>query len=91
MTVTLKLQPTLDSRLRELAKASGLSVEEYLARLIERSMPAVRADAAVALLEGWRRKDATADRDEIARRREEWAAFKSGMNEGHSSSRLLFP
>ena len=63
MTVVLEFEPALDARLRELARASGLTVEKYLASLIERSLPAVRSSAAVALLEGWEKEDATADRD----------------------------
>ena len=91
MTVTLELKPALDARLRELARASGLTVEKYLARLIERSVPALSGHAAIALLDEWGKEDATADRDELAKRRKEWTAFKAAMNEGHSSDRLLFP
>lgn len=91
MTVTLEIQPALDARLRELAKASGLTVEEYLASLIERSVGAARNDAAVSLLEAWGKEDATTDRAEIARRRADWTAFKAAVDRTRSSDRHLFP
>ena len=91
MTFKLNLRPELDAQLREAAKASGLTVEEYVARLIEESVPVRRSEAALALLDAWEQDDATDDPEVLERRSCEWASLKSAMNEGHSSRRILFP
>ncbi len=91
MTVELKLRPELDVQLRGLAEANGLTIEEYLATLIEDSLPKGRPDTALALLEAWKEEDATDDPEELERREIEWTAFKDALNEGHSSDRILFP
>ena len=91
MTFKLNLRPDLDAQLRESAEASGLTVEEYLSRLIEESVPVRRSEAALALLDAWEREDATDDREELDKRRRDWMSLKAAMNEGHSSGRILFP
>ena len=58
MTVTLELEPAMESRLRETAARAGLPVEEYLYSLVakeipEEPMPRTGAEA----LAYWRRHD----------------------------------
>ncbi len=91
MTFNLNLRSELDARLREDAAASGLTVEQYLAQLIETSVPVCRSEAALALLDAWEKEDATDDREELEKRRADWTEFKTALNEGHSSKRILFP
>ena len=91
IVVRLNLKPELDALLRERAAASGLTVEEFLSRLIEETVTVRRTDTALSLLTAWGEEDATDDREELERRRGEWASFKDAMNEGHSSDRTLFP
>jgi hypothetical protein len=91
MTVTLDLKPELDALLQDLARASGLTVEEYLQRWIEESVPPRDNRSAVALLERWAAEDSTQDPAELESRRSEWRAFKAAMNEAHSSDRILYP
>ena len=90
MTVTLELKPDLDRRLRELARASGLAIEAYLVELIENTLPTRRSKAAVELLGKWAEEDATRDPDELEARESEWKSLKAGLNESHSSDRVLF-
>ena len=91
MTVKVNLRPELDAQLKERAAASGLTVEEYLSRLIESVVPTCRSETAVSLLDSWKREDATDDREELEKRRTDLASFKTAINEGHSSDRILFP
>ncbi len=91
MTVTLELKPDLDRRLRQLARASGLAIEAYLVNLIETAAPNRRNKAAVELLGEWAEEDATSDPEELEAREGEWESLKAGLNEGHTSDRVLFP
>ncbi len=91
MTVNLDLRPEISAQLREAAKARGLTVEEYLSRLIKEAVPMHRSEAALCLLDAWEEEDATEDGAEIEKRRNEWTSFKAAMNKGHSSDRILFP
>jgi hypothetical protein len=91
MTFNLKLRPELEAQLQESAKASGLTVDQYLSRLIEEAVPVRRDEAALSLLDTWEKEDTTDDRDELEKRRREWRSLKTAMNEGHSSDRILFP
>lgn len=91
MTVKLELKPDIDSRLRELAAAAGLSVQAYLVKLIESALSPRRNEAAIALLAQWDEEDTTRDSDELERRRSEWEELKTAMNEEHTSDRVLFP
>ncbi len=91
MTFNLDLRPEISIQLREAAETSGLTVEEYLSRLIEEAVPMQRSEMALSLLDTWEEEDATEDLDEIEKRRQEWASFKTAMNRAHSSTRILFP
>ena len=91
MTVTLELEAELDDRLRSLAEAEGLSVEEYVRRLIREAVPAGSPEPALALLRRWESHDATADPAVLDQRREDWSAFSEAMNRSHPSNRILFP
>ncbi len=90
MTFRLNLRPDLDAQLRKRAEAFGLTVDQYLSRLIEEAVPVSRDGAALALLDAWEQEDSTDDREELEKRRREWASFKATLNEGHSSERILF-
>lgn len=46
---------------------------------------------AIDLLNQWREEDATDDPEQIAKSLAEWEEFKKGMNESHSSNRIIFP
>lgn len=91
MTLTLDLEPELDSHLRDLAQAEGLSVEQYVRRLVAQAVQRRSSDGALALLREWESEDATDDPEEIARRRQEWGAFRESMNRSHPSYRTLYP
>ncbi len=91
MTVKLELKPELDAQLREAAEANRQSVAEFIARLVEESLPRRRRDNALALFESWQQEDATDDCDELAKRRDEWKSMKTALNLGRSSDRVLFP
>jgi len=43
------------------------------------------------MLRQWREEDATDDPEEIAKSLAEWEEFKKGMNENHSSGRIIYP
>ena len=53
MTLTVDLAPELDSRLQALAEANGVSVAEYVARLVEQAILRKRNEAAITLLSSW--------------------------------------
>lgn len=91
MTLTLELEPELDSHLRAIAQADGVSVEQYLRRLIADTVHSGSGKSAVMLLQRWEREDATEDAEEIARRERDWEAFQESLNRSHSSNRALFP
>jgi hypothetical protein len=91
MTVTIDLRPEIASVLQERARARALTLDDYLAELVEAAAGAARQQAAVELLTTWENEDATADAAELDVRQAEWEAFKSALNEGHSSDRALFP
>jgi hypothetical protein len=91
MSVTLDLEPSLDEQLRALAEAEGISVEQYLGRLIRGAVGTRSGAAGVALLRSWEEEDSTQDPEEIARRQRDWDAFREAMNRSHSSNRILFP
>jgi hypothetical protein len=48
MTITLQLDADLERRLRDEAARRGQTVEQYLERLIEQSLPTVPATAALS-------------------------------------------
>jgi glutamate synthase domain-containing protein 3 len=91
MTVTIELRHDLDTHLRQLAEEQGMEMEEFLAELIEKAVPAMGSRAGVELLAAWDREDATQDPEELEERQLEWDAMKKAMNESHSSDRILFP
>jgi hypothetical protein len=88
MRVTLDLEPKLDHDLRALARAKGVSVEQYLRDLISQVVQRRSGHAAVSLLCEWEAEDAT---EEIARRQRDWEDFRDAMNRSHSSDRILYP
>lgn len=91
MTLTLEIEPELNGHLRELAQAEGLSVEQYVRRLLAQAVHARSDREALALLREWESEDATDDPEEIGRRRRDWDAFRQAMNRSHPSNRTLYP
>lgn len=102
MTVTLNLNPGVKAKITQEAAAEGTGVSDYLEKMIEETVkpkPRVvysqeqlaKNQAALAMLEEWDREDETDDPEEIARRRAEWEEFKKGMNENHTSDRVIYP
>ena len=47
--------------------------------------------AAIEMLRQWREEDATDNPEDIAKSLAEWEEFKKGMNENHSSGRIIYP
>ncbi len=91
MTITIDLKPEVTARLIEQAKASGLALADYLAKLVERVVGAPGHETAAELLTRWEKEDLTDEPAEIEARRVEWEETKAALNEAHSSSRTLFP
>jgi uroporphyrinogen-III decarboxylase len=102
MTVTLNLKPEVQAKIVRQAAAEGKAVSDYLEKLIEETVdtePRVlyskeqlaKNQAALAMFDAWDREDETEDAEEIARRQAEWEEFKKGMNENHTSNRVIYP
>lgn len=90
MTITVEVKPELSVHLQKLAQANGVSVETYLARVIEDVVPRITKRSAVELLDSWEEEDATRDPAKLEQRRADWEAFKRAVNEARSSDRLLY-
>lgn len=102
MTVTLNLKPEVEATIAQKAAAEGTGVSGYLEKIIERTVrpkPRVvysqeqltKNQAALAMLKEWDWEDETDDPEEIARRQAEWEEFRKGMNENHTSDRIIYP
>jgi hypothetical protein len=102
MTVTLNLKPEVQAKVVRQAAAKGTAISDYLEKLIEETVdtePRViysqeqltKNQAALAMLDEWDREDETDDAEEITRRQAEWEQFKKGMNENHTSDRIIYP
>lgn len=103
MTVTLDLPPDMEAQISEEAAEKGQELPDYLLSLIQgRPTPKkprviysqeqlAKNQTAIAVLRQWREEDATDDPEEIARRQAEWEEFKKGMNEAHTSDRVIYP
>ncbi len=102
MTVTLKLKPEAEAEAPQEAAAEGAALHEYISKLIaeaaKRQPPPLSPEerhrknqAALAVLRQWDEEDKTDDPEEIARRQVELDEFKMGMNESHTSNRVIYP
>jgi hypothetical protein len=91
MTLAIELPPVLLGRVEARAQERGMSLAEYVAKLIEEALPAEPNARGVSLLKAWEAEDATEDPAELEARRADWEATKAELNEGHSSDRKLFP
>jgi hypothetical protein len=102
MTITLNLKPEVQAKVVRQAAAEGTAISDYLEKLIEETVdtePRViysqeqltKNQAALAMLDEWDREDETDDAEEITRRQAEWEQFKKGMNENHTSDRIIYP
>lgn len=87
MTLSLDISTDLESRLRDEAARAGMSPEEYVRRLIERSVPdAGAARYTLDLFAQWEADEATNDPAELERRQREAEAFMEGMNRNRIES-----
>lgn len=102
MTVTLDLKPEVEAEVTRRAEAAGADLQEQINRIIAEAVkrqPSTLSDDALmernrkaqAVLRQWREEDKTDDLEEIARRQAEWEEFRKGMNEHHSSGRIIYP
>lgn len=91
MTLALDLPPSILARLESRAAERGMSLADYLTKLIEEALPAEPNVRAVSLLKQWEAEDATDDEGELAARAQEWEAMKKALDESHGSDRRLFP
>lgn len=91
MTVTVELRPELDSQLQRLAEASGMTVAEYVRRLVEQAIRREKNESAISLLSSWTRDDGKVDAEEEKRREADWEDLKAALNKAHTSDRVLFP
>ncbi len=101
MTITLNLKPEVESVFTRKATAEGKPLPEYIEDLLEETVkqePLVysqeqlaKNQAAIAMLERWDQEDETDDPEEIARRQADWEEFRKGMNEHHTSNRIIYP
>ena len=91
MTLTVNLPAELEGRLRRAAEKEGVAEDEFVIRTLEYRLMDDRRQAALEMLQHWRDEDATTDAAEIEKRKQAWEAFKTGMNEHHSSGRKVYP
>lgn len=96
MTLEIEIPAETERRLKSEAARIGVDEAEYARRLVERGLPDSRpapvADqATLDLLAKWEAEDATDDPAEIARRHEEWEAFRRSMNANSLSGRPVYP
>ena len=99
MTVTLNLKPevatqeaaTWDTALQDYIKTVIAEAAKRQPPPLSREEQLAKNQAALAMLKEWDEEDKTDDPVEIAKRQAEWEEFKQGMNENHTSSRILFP
>ncbi len=73
-------------------------IDSMIAEAVRRQPPQLSPEerhrknqAALAVLRQWDEEDKTDDPEEIARRQAEWEEFKKGMNENHTSNRIIYP
>ena len=102
MTITLNLKPEVESIFTRKATAEGKPLPEYIEGLLEENAKQesitvysqeqlAKNQAAIAMLDRWDKEDETDDPEEIARRQADWEEFKEGMNENHTSNRVIYP
>ena len=91
MDLNVNLPQELEAPLERAARSEGMTTTEFVVRTLEQALLNGRHGAALEMLRRWRAEDAGADAAQIADRKRSWEAFKSGMNENHSSGRKVFP
>ena len=99
MTLTIDFTSTEETRLAEAARREGLAQIEIVKHLVMRHLPVYENEentenaAAIALLRGWLRDEATDDPAEIRKAQEELDEFKRNLNANRkiTGERLLFP
>lgn len=102
MTVTAQHRPKTEAETSRPIPAAGPTLQEridtMIATAVKNAPPALSVEeqreknqAAIKMLDQWDEEDKTDDPEEIARRVAEWEEFKKGMNENHSSGRIVYP
>ena len=102
MAVALNPKPETEAVTTQKADAQSAAarkrIEALIAEAVKQAPPPLSPEeqrrknqAAIEMLNEWDLEDQTDDPEEIERRLAEWEEFKKGMNENHSSSRIIYP
>ena len=102
MTVTSQQRPKTEAEASRPTPTAGLTLQEridtMIAEAVKNAPPSLSVEeqrkknqAAIEMLNQWDEEDKTDDPEEIARRVADWEEFKKGMNENHSSGRIIYP
>jgi hypothetical protein len=94
--LTIDLPEETESWLKEHAARQGVDVSAYAKQLLQSAVQRIATDPTIALIEQWKREDATDDPEEIVRRERELKEFMEGMNRNRlemegPNARLIFP
>ena len=84
MSLTVELENELEERVREEAKKRGLQADEYVRKIVNERLP-VETDEFAALVQSW------IDEGDEEEQRATLKAIQLGLNENHSSCRVMFP
>lgn len=83
--MTLTLTPDLERRLTQEAERQGVKPDEYALQLLDKQLePEDRKTALADALRSFREGDAE-------EQRETFEALKQGLNENHTSDRVIYP
>ena len=102
MTVLSQPRPKAETETSRPITSAGPTLQEridaMIAEAVKNAPPPLSVEeqrkknrAAIEMLDQWDEEDKTDDPEEIARRVAEWEEFKRGMNENHSSGRIIYP
>ena len=102
MTITSKSRPKPESETTRPTATAEPTIQEridaMIAEAVKNAPPSLSVEdqrkknqAVIEMLDQWDEEDKTDDPEEIARRVAEWEEFRKGMNENHSSGRMIYP
>lgn len=102
MTVIVDLNPEVVAQAEKNAVVRGMTLVAYLENLVKEVVlpqPLVtnsqtqleKNQEMLARIRQRRQDNATNDPEELARRQADWEEFKKGMNEAHTSNRIIYP
>ena len=95
--MTISIPKSLEARLREQAKQSGMDTDSYVAGLLARAVaPSASADSLAQLFDQMQKEQWTNAPAEISRRAREEAEFMEAMNRNRSemegpNARKIYP